>query len=209
MSWRRIGGVNPKELWDSRLQLHWAAQAAAGVGRSLLPKQPDFSHESLMWSPEQGAFVQDVVDAPRPFRGGIRVRDMSLLLLDAQSSVIDELPMNGRPLSEGYGFFASRAGSLLDREVMIARPPEGMPPHPAADGATFHADLRQLEELERHYSDAYEILCATREREMETSAVRCWPHHFDIAMLIMLSGSGEEARTVGIGMAPGDLTIRE
>ncbi len=209
MTWQCLGAIDPKALWDSRLQLHWAAQAAAGVGRTLLPKQVDFSQESLEWSPAHGAFLQDVVDAPTPFCGGVRLRDMTLLLLDSQGSVIDEMPMNGRTLTEGYEFFASRTGSLLGREVMIARPPDGMPPHAVAEGATFNADPRYLEELERHFSDAYQILCAAREHERVLSAVRCWPHHFDIALLITLSGSGEEARTVGVGMAPGDVAIRE
>ena len=51
-------------------------------------------------------------------------------------------------------------------------------------------------------------------RELESAAsgaseVRCWPHHFDLATLITLSGSGEEARTVGVGLSPGDDSYRE
>ena len=209
MSWRRIGSVNPRELWESRLQLHWAAQAAAGVGRSLLPKQPDFSQESFTWSPIHGALLQGIVDAPRPFRTGIRLRDMTLLLLNDRASVIDELSMNGRTLADGYAFFAARARALLGRDVTITPPPEGMPPHAVADGAAFQADLRHLEELERHYADAAEILGEVQQREEGASPIRCWPHHFDIATLITLAGSNEQARTVGIGMAPGDHSIRE
>jgi hypothetical protein len=37
------------------------------------------------------------------------------------------------------------------------------------------------------------------------SAVRCWPHHFDIATLWTLGdGDAETAPSVGIGMSPGD-----
>src|SRR5258708_8100445 len=209
MSWRRIGGVNPRELWESRLQLHWAAQAAAGVGRSLLPKQPDFSQESFTWSPIHGALLQGIVDAPRPFRTGVRLRDMTFLLLNDRASVIDELSMNGRTLADGYAFFAARARALLGRDVTITPPPEGMPPHAVADGAAFQADLRHLEELERHYADAAEILGEVQQREEGASPIRCWPHHFDIATLITLAGSNEQARTVGIGMAPGHHSIPE
>lgn len=37
------------------------------------------------------------------------------------------------------------------------------------------------------------------------SAVRVWPHHFDIATLITLDdGDAERARSVGVGLSPGD-----
>lgn len=43
---------------DTRLQLHWAAQAAAGVGRTILPKQPDDSHTNFSFSHERHALMQ-------------------------------------------------------------------------------------------------------------------------------------------------------
>jgi hypothetical protein len=40
--------------------------------------------------------------------------------------------------------------------------------------------------------------------------VRCWPHHFDIALLVRLDeGGGEEARSIGIGFSPGDEYYQE
>ena len=40
---------------DARLQLRWASQPAAAVGRTLLPHRDDFSEESLQWSAALGA----------------------------------------------------------------------------------------------------------------------------------------------------------
>jgi hypothetical protein len=40
--------------------------------------------------------------------------------------------------------------------------------------------------------------------------VRCWPHHFDIATLIDVSrGASGEARTIGVGLSPGDASYPE
>jgi hypothetical protein len=36
-----------------------------------------------------------------------------------------------------------------------------------------------------------------------------WPHHFDLASLVTLSGSGEHATTIGLGFSPGDAGIDE
>ena len=48
-------------LWNARLQLHWAAQAVAGVGRTLLAQRPDDSQTSFTWS--EGALWQEAVDS--------------------------------------------------------------------------------------------------------------------------------------------------
>jgi len=191
--------------WDARLQLHWAAQAAAGVGRSLLSPQPDFSHESFVWSDERGAMLQGLVtNTSRPFRAGIRLQDLTLLVVDAHGAIESELPMNGRTLAEGFAFFEQRAESST-----LKHPPEGMPDHPVAQGATFDADLGALAELSRHYAEAASTLDEVRRAEAGAGPLRCWPHHFDIATLITIRGNGEDAHTVGVGMAPGDDSYRE
>ena len=191
------------DLWDARLQLHWAAQPAAGVGRTVLPKQADFSHESFQWSPKHGALLQGLIMGSDSLRSGIRLRDMTLLLVNDRDEIVDELPVSERSLMEAYDFYEERLGAR------IARPPEGIPQHPVVDGAPFGCDQEHLDLLHRLYAEAYEQLSAVAEREPEAGPVRCWPHHFDIATLIMLGGSGEDARTIGAGMAPGDEGIRD
>ena len=212
MTWQRIGDVEPTSLTDVRLQLHWAAQAAAGVGRSLLTKQPDFSHESFEWSPSHQGLVEGIVEGPPAFRSGIRFRDLTLLLIDGGdgSAVIDEFPMSGRSLTEGYDFYQKRCSSLLGRDVTIDRSTEEMPAHPVGSGARFLvSDPALLGEVGRYYTDADQLLAELSSTEKGAGEVRCWPHHFDIATLITVSGSDEEARTIGVGMSPGDSTIGE
>ena len=47
-------------------------------------------------------------------------------------------------------------------------------------------------------------------REAGASPVRCWPHHFDIATLISLEGGDpEHARSIGVGLSPGDESYAE
>jgi len=186
-------------FWDTRLQLHWAAQAAAGVGRTILPAQPDFSHESLTWSLDHGALLC----AGSPGRAGIRLRDMTLLLVE-ENGVVHEFPMNGRTLADGFAFFEQRLGT-----PMLKRPPEGMPDHPVAHGTRFDASEEHLARLAGLYDEAAKALDEIRRSENGAGPVRCWPHHFDIATLITISGQGEEAQTIGVGMTPGDEGERE
>jgi hypothetical protein len=160
---------------DTRLQLHWAAQAAAGVGRTILPKQPDDSHTNFRWS--DGALMQG------DERSGIRVRDLTLVY------GADEFPLTGRSLEDGFRFFEERVGQTL------ARPGEAAPPdHPVAHDAVFAPVSSELETLSSLYAKA------DRELQRIHTPVRCWPHHFDIAMLLELGGG----RTIGAGFVPGD-----
>ena len=75
-------------LSETRKQVHEALQAAAAVGRTLLPPRPDDSHHSFTWSPAHDAFVQDLVDGR--FRSGFRIRTFTLLLIDAQDRILGE-----------------------------------------------------------------------------------------------------------------------
>lgn len=175
---------------DTRLQLHWAAQAAAGVGRTLLAPQPDDSHTSFTWSEEHEALLQGVVNGR--YRPGLRPRDCALLLIDAD--VVDAFPLANHTLDDGFRFFEERLGRTL------VRPAEGLPDHPVAHGATFAPDAADLARLARGYAEASRQLERVRITHAEASPVRCWPHHFDIATLLSLGGE----RTIGTGWVPGD-----
>lgn len=161
---------------DTRLQLHWAAQAAAGVGRTVLPKQADDSHTNFRW--REGSLMQG------DDRSGIRIRDLTLLFGD------DEYPLTGRTLDDAFRFFEERVGQTL------ARPGEAAPPdHPVAHGAVFVPAADELKALSALYARANDEL-----QRVQESPVRCWPHHLDIATLIALGGG----RTIGVGLSPGD-----
>ena len=99
-------------LTDARLQVHWAAQAAASVGRTLLPPKPDDSHQAFTWSEEQHALMQ--------VQSGIRIRDLTLLV-DG-----DAFALRGSTLNEAFAFCEARL------HVTLLRLGEGLPPHPVA-----------------------------------------------------------------------------
>ena len=59
--WETLGAVDPRDLTEARLQLHWAAQAAAAVGKQLVPHQPDYGEQSFQWQAGPRAFAQGLV----------------------------------------------------------------------------------------------------------------------------------------------------
>jgi len=184
-------------LQDTLLQLHHVLQAAAGVGRTLLPPKPDDSHTSFTWSPKHGALVQDCVDGR--FRSGLRFSDLTLLLIDKDDRVTDSYPLRGHTLNDAFRFYEERVGKML------VRPGEGLPAHAVENGACFTAMDDCLATLASMYGQAATILERLREKHPTASSVRAWPHHFDIATLIPLP----EERSIGVGFLGGDANIPE
>jgi hypothetical protein len=195
--WERTGAIEPSALADARIQLHWAAQSVAGVGRTLHACRADDSHTTLTWSARLDALVQDPFDG---VTSGLRPRDLTLIAIGDSAS---KLPLQGRTLDDAYAFFESRFATTFKRPAIE------LPDHPVAHGATFDANGEHLAELARYYNDAARVLSVVARSDSRASVVRCWPHHFDIATLITLSGHDEEARTIGIGLSPGDGTSLE
>jgi hypothetical protein len=209
--WETLGAVDPRELTDARLQLHWAAQAAAGVGKQLVPHQPDYGEQSFQWLAGPRVLAQGVVEGK--FRSAVRPYPAALLLLDRDGSILAELPLEGRTLAAAYEWVKIEVERLLGRpfEKPLERPGEDFPAHPVGSGATFATSGPGFAELGRYYADADRVLRAVAGRNPEASPVRCWPHHFDLATLILLDEGAdpEKARSIGVGLSPGDSGIPE
>jgi len=182
---------------DALLELHHGLQAAAGVGRTLIPPKPDDSHTNFSWSQKHGALVQDCVDGQ--FRAGLRLRDLALLLIDKDDRVTDEFCLRGKMLDDGFRFYEERVGKML------VRPGEPLPEHPVANGACFSAMDEFLCAIAEMYGDAATILEHLRAKHPTASPVRVWPHHFDIATLITLPDN----HSIGVGFLGGDANIPE
>ncbi len=211
-SWETLGTVDPRRVVDARLQLHWAAQAASSPARQLLEPRPDFSEQCLRWTSMPRALAQDLVDGVWPFRTAIRPSTPAIVLLDSNDRVTAELTLDGRTLEEVYGWLEREIPRRIGRALLqpLQRPGDGLPEHPVGTGESFSViDAAAFSEVGRWFANAHALLSGVAAGNANTStasAVRCWPHHFDIATLISLDPgpSGEEARSIGVGMSPGD-----
>lgn len=209
MDWETLGAVDPRSLVDVRLQIHWAAQAAAAVGKQLLPGQPDYSEQSFTWDSRLRALVQGLVSGRRPFRAGIRLADPALLFVDGDGSILRELSLDGRTLDDLYDWVREEGEQLHTNPFpkALERPGEDFPVHPVGTGAAFAVtDPAAFTEVGHYFANADRGLQAVAARNPGASPVRCWPHHFDVATLIALdeNAHSETARSIGVGLSPGD-----
>jgi hypothetical protein len=211
--WETLGGVDSCRLADARLQLHCMAQAATAVGKRLLPHQPDYGEQSFQWCHGLRALVHTPVEAARPFRAGLRLSPPALLLAGDGDEILCELPLAGRTLEEAYGWMSEQVEELLG--CSLAQPlerPDELPRHPVGGGAPFSIpDADACAEIARYFANADRLLRQVRDENPGASPVRCWPHHFDIATLIVLEAGAdaETARSIGVGLSPGDDSFTE
>jgi hypothetical protein len=194
--WLDVDPARAAKLTDARLQLHHAAQLVAAMGISYLPKAADDSHTNMQWIDD--ALASNPVGT-RPFRVGVRPDPLSLIIIvgDAEPA---SFSLHARTIAEGAAWIASRIAPLgLDPARFTLAKHYTIADHPVAHGAPFDtSDSSAFEQLHRWYGNAANLL-ADLAADGAWSPVRCWPHHFDIAMLLNVAGG-----SIGVGLEPGD-----
>jgi hypothetical protein len=208
------GKINPQELTQSRLQLHYAVQYIAATGAALVEPLPDYSHTSMTWNPVLGAFVGATIQAAQPFQIALKPVSLTLSLIDHQNDAIASLPLHGKTMLQGLDWLQqeiSQLGTDASKIGFLDYPPDDFPDHPLAHGASFDASQEvELRELTNYYSTAHRLLQTIVTTNENASAIYIWPHHFDIATLITLVGTKNgNPLTVGVGLSPGDTSYQE
>lgn len=211
-SWKTLDPARARSLGDSRLTLHWAAQIPSGTAGGLLAPVPDTSHNALTWDAPTASLATATL--PMGVRAAVRPRPFTLALLGADGAVVDEAPLEGRTLEEGFAWvadaLAARAGAPIAQA--LEKPAHDLPAHPVADGGAFRRpSAPDREQLEAWFHDAQLALEGVAARHPEAGPIRVWPHHFDIATLLSFApdAEAEEAPSIGVGMTPGDGGVAE
>jgi hypothetical protein len=195
--------VSPKSLTRERLQLHYAARLLASVAHSLLDHAEDDSHSNLgldkrgstlttNWLDESGRAVS--LDLGRlaiswSLRGAERVR----------------LELPGKTMAEAYQWLnESKPNSA---QTISERDFPDFPAHLLGDGGKFvPGDPGRRVQLGRYFTLGQRALESLTEQHPMASAIRVWPHHFDLGMMIPIDLVN---KSVGLGLSPGDSSYDE
>lgn len=208
------GTINSEKLTESRLQLHYAVQYIAAVGAALAEPLPDDSHTSFVWNPGLEAFVGSTIRAAQPFQIALEPVSLTLSLIDHQNDPIASFPLHGKTMLEGLNWLRqeiSKLGADASKVVFLDYPSDDFPDHSLAHGASFDATQKlALRELVDYYITTHRLLQTLVATHENSSMIRIWPHHFDIATLITLPGTQNgNPLTVGVGLSPGDTSYQE
>lgn len=205
--WITLGGVPPADLVRARLELHHAAQLLSAFGQTLLAPRADDSHRSMAW--RGSAFVSGRTEDEAALRASLTPAGLTLALLSG-GDTLGARSLVGLTPDEAHAWLEAELHSALERpELVLGLPEYDLPPRLAQ--GPFEGSPGALAELAAWYADAAGQLETLVSAEPRATPVRCWPHHFDIATLVVLDpeiGPGE-GRSVGVGLSPGDGGIAE
>jgi hypothetical protein len=208
VDWKPVGKVKPEKLASTRRSLHLAAQAVANLGRGYLPAPEDYSHISLRWIPKfNGLAGQPVPAGASQLLAALSFDPLEWLLLDAKAATLAKVPLAGKTLAQlESAIRAELKRHGLDEARYTVKPPFQVETSPLLEGGVFSPewDVDERHEFASYYAGADKVLRVLAAELPGATGPRCWPHHFDYALLHTLAGSGESARTVGLGMSPGD-----
>jgi hypothetical protein len=224
----RLGEVDPRDLTSIRLELHHAVQLIAAFGQTFVPARKDDSHRSMTWEVQDRAFASEWGGTTPKLRLMLRPKGLEVSVWaqgDAgQAAAVDgsiadpsggapvrlaERSLSGCTLEDAYAWTEATLGEASGNSepAQLGRPEYEMPEHPVMDGAVFSRDAHEaLQELGRWYAQAAKALHSVASNEPDATEIRCWPHHFDLATLILLDplAGPTEGRSVGVGFSPGD-----
>jgi hypothetical protein len=199
ISWSILRSHDPTTLAAARTLAHRAAQWPARAARANLKPAPDDSHASLAWDPDKAALLGQPLNGD--LRVGLRIGVYELIVaresgteafaLAGTSDKEAGLWLDGKLAAEGL---KPASGTKLPYDLppaLFGRPAEEAPRLAALNG-WFAAGAEVLEEVRKKY------------KRFKPGPVLCWPHHFDIATLVSLEAGGEHARSIGVGLSPGD-----
>ncbi|MEL6950535.1 MAG: hypothetical protein AAGM16_10540 [Pseudomonadota bacterium] len=204
--------VDPKALTPARTLCHAAIQWPSRAARANLPAADDDGHSNLSWHQGLTALVGHPLAEARSPQLGFRFSDHHLIWLES-GAVADALDCAGQTdatLTEWCNAHLAASGL---RGVEHAEMPYSLDAVDYAGFTDTHIEA-QTRALGAWYGAAESaltvVVSAYRDRAVTAPNLRCWPHHFDLGVLFALdTGDPEHARSVGIGLSPGDASYAE
>jgi|KBSMisStaDraftv2_1062788.scaffolds.fasta_scaffold13675_4 hypothetical protein len=205
--WKPLRTIERHQLTQARLAAHYAVQWLARAARAYIEPKADDSHTNLGWDRMLGGVVTHPL--PDGSRLALRISDLTLLLSGPHAS---ELSLKNRSDVDIRAWLGPRLSTKgLDPFALDKQLPYDMPASPIAGGGRYLPDDLEsaLGELSGRYDNASRALDDMRQqlvaRGLRAPPVRCWPHHFDLDMLIYFSTRNSvNTRTMGVGFSPGD-----
>lgn len=211
LSWQPLAACPVSDLIEAREQLHQAVQIVAMVARSLKPKASDDQYANLEWSPTYQALNGQCV-LNEGLWVGLRIKDFTLLIFDKQG-IRCSLALPGQTQSEAIDFLKAELAKMgEDISRLALELPYEIPTYDTAKGAAFQmTSEKAFGEFSKFFHNADLAIGEAIKNENCTSEIRSWPHHFDIASLVIVEEheDPEAAKSVGVGFSPGDENFPE
>lgn len=198
--------IRKTELSQVRKQLHQAVQLLAACGISFLEKRADDSHTNMAWKSEISGFVSSAFGPENNL--SLALNCAGLKYLFSAGDKITEFALAGMTENKAVEWLKKiLTVNGMDISRFTTDKHYEIPAVPQAAGAPYDMFSETVfEEMAGYFEQAGKLLSRIAVGQDNVSPVRCWPHHFDLAMLITLEAheNPEKMKSVGLGLSPGD-----
>jgi hypothetical protein len=157
----------------------------------------------MIWSDEHDALIS-FGQSMEGLRLALELGDLRLVVLERGARVAT-MDLVGETLDDAFAWLNDQLAE--DLTPVVPLDVSRIPPHAVGSGSAFvRADPGASLELARWFGDMAGLLEGVRAGAPHAAPVLCWPHHFDLATLVVLDPDvdPEQARSIGVGMVPGD-----
>lgn len=195
-----------KDLEVARKWTHRAVQLIALIPRGMLSPDPGDGNANLGWDQDLRMLVSKPFGSSGHY-AAMRISDLSLHLLHKRATIA-ELGLRGFEQDQILEWIKEQValfGESTDRLTLEL--PYRIPEYPDIDDRSFRTDVPEsFEALSNCFGNAHLVLEDFRSGHENSSEVRCWPHHFDMATLLSVDDNPdpESAKSIGVGFSPGD-----
>ena len=210
--WQTLTLPFTAELQYGLHTLHHATQLVGMFSNSFLPKQLDDSQSNLGWSSEKNSIVSHVVSDTIAF---LDIKNWEWKLVNDKTNKQFQTEIAGKTKSEAFQWFKSNLHKLgFDQDNFEYFKHFSLPYHEIDNGVSFvnlSSTIRNtLTKMQTNASIALHE-CIESLGLGTLSPVRIWPHHFDMASLIIIETDVDHnpTKTIGIGWAMPDDEIDE
>ena len=211
--WLKLGEVAPQLLIETRMQTVWAGSLLTAVAAAHVARPQADANVAMEWLRAHELLAAEPATDGRAFRVGLRISNLSLVLLDAIERPLEEFALDRRTLEDARVWLEDAIADYRDdRPVPLRLSHKGLPSHPVGGGRVFEIGAADAcLELARWYTGADVVLRELASVTPEASSVRCWPERLDLRTAIALrSENGHFIRvTALVGMSPGDSYFAE
>ena len=200
---------DPTQIIDSRLQLHWAAQALGQWGLSYGEPREDWLHYALCWDPASQSFkTRPLQKLPNHGFSALELHFEPLRLqLHKTQAQAPEFLLEGVTQTDIQDWLSEKLNPKELAKKPLKEIPHDMPEHAVQTGAAFTPNPEKLKLLQQWFQLAHTALTQVQNAFHDQPPLVCWPHHFDLAALQKYPevNTGE----VNAGFSPGDSHYNE
>lgn len=212
-NWQKMFLSESKQMNEASLQIHYATQFIAILGKYLLEEKTDDSHTTAEWLQDHKVLAGNWIKGKKLFRLALNITDYRLILLDNEIKEIDSIGIEEKTQMEIFSWLKSQIANLGSKaEELKLRMHYEIPENNLAHGEAFEQPKKNiLIELSKIRHNAHLILSFITSKFKNSAPVRIWPHHFDTGTIIPVKKNekGKLIKSIGLGLAVADSVANE